>query len=80
MFFKKRKRVIRRKGDDRLLAEIDVLKSRLDQQRSLLSHKADYSDHLLYQVKLNEARYLFLLKEVRHRHRTAPRGKRSKSV
>ncbi|PYZ95378.1 hypothetical protein CR205_19815 [Alteribacter lacisalsi] len=75
MFFKRKKRAIRRREDERLMNEIDQLREKLDQQRNLLSHRADHSDHLHYQVKLNEAKYLFLLKEVRHRHRTAPAGR-----
>ncbi|WP_026688783.1 YaaL family protein [Alteribacter aurantiacus] len=67
MFFRKKKRKVRRQGDERLLEEIDTLKDSLDQQRSMLAHSSDYQDHLQYQSKLTEAKYLFLLKEVRKR-------------
>ncbi|MBM7098027.1 MULTISPECIES: YaaL family protein [Alteribacter] len=66
MFFRK-KRKVRRKGDERLLEEIDGLKESLDQQKAMLAHSSDYQDHLLYKSKLTEAKYLFLLKEIRHR-------------
>ncbi|WP_096438097.1 YaaL family protein [Alteribacter populi] len=66
MFFRKKGK-IRRQEDERLLNKIDMLKMDLDQQKSMISRSDDYQDNLLYRSKITEVKYLFLLKEIRHR-------------
>ncbi|WP_096202858.1 YaaL family protein [Bacillus sp. FJAT-45350] len=67
MFFKRRKR-IRNLEDQQLMNLIDDLKVHLSNQQAIVSKSVDPSEEVLYEMKLTEAKYLFLLREARVRY------------
>lgn len=68
MFFK-RKGYIRQQEDNQLYSLIDRLKKKLTKQQQLVSKSVDPSESVLFDLKLTEAKYLFLLREARNRHK-----------
>ncbi|MBU8908400.1 YaaL family protein [Desertibacillus haloalkaliphilus] len=67
MFFQRKKR-IRQAEDERLLALIEEMKQRLSKQQAIISSSVDPSPTVLNDLRITEAKYLFLLKEARVRH------------
>lgn len=66
MLFKKKGK-IRREEDRRLVAHIEKLKEKLMNQNELVNKSLDPSLEVMFNLKLTEAKYLFLLKEARIR-------------
>ncbi|OIJ16231.1 hypothetical protein BKP35_04455 [Anaerobacillus arseniciselenatis] len=66
MLFRKKGK-IRKAEDDRLIAHIDELKAKLMNQKQLVQNSVDPPEDVIYNMKLTEAKYLFLLKEARNR-------------
>ncbi|MFB5663561.1 YaaL family protein [Alteribacillus sp. HJP-4] len=65
MFF--RKKSISQTETEKLVAVIQKTKAKLDQQQRVVEHSVEPSQEILVQVSLLKAKYLFLLKEARHR-------------
>ncbi|OIJ17573.1 hypothetical protein BKP37_03535 [Anaerobacillus alkalilacustris] len=63
----KRKGKIRKLEDQRLVSHIEELKVNLVNQTELVKKSLDPSGEVLFNLKLTEAKYLFLLKEARCR-------------
>ncbi|OLO25201.1 hypothetical protein BTR23_25310 [Alkalihalophilus pseudofirmus] len=66
MFFKKKGR-IRKEENERLLSLIDDMKQKLTKQQLLINNSVDPSPMVLSDVKVTEAKYMFLLREARIR-------------
>ncbi|WP_078429515.1 YaaL family protein [Alkalihalobacterium alkalinitrilicum] len=66
MFFKKKGR-IRKEENERLLSLIDDMKQKLTKQQLLINNSVDPSPMVLNDVKVTEAKYMFLLREARIR-------------
>ncbi|MFV8830432.1 YaaL family protein [Alkalihalobacterium sp. APHAB7] len=69
MFFKKKHR-IRKEENERLLTLIDEMKQKLTNHQLLVNKSLDPSPMVLNELKVTEAKYLFLLREARIRHTT----------
>ncbi|MGO4890598.1 YaaL family protein [Anaerobacillus sp. MEB173] len=67
MFFRKKGR-IRKEEDERLIETIDTIKEQLLLQKGLVQSSFDPSESVLNELRLSEAKYLFLLKEARIRN------------
>ncbi|MDE5416317.1 YaaL family protein [Alkalihalobacterium chitinilyticum] len=69
MFFKKKHR-IRKEENERLLILIDEMKQKLTNQQLLVKKSLDPSPMVLNELKVTEAKYMFLLREARIRQTT----------
>lgn len=67
MLFKKKGK-IRKLENERLVTQIESLKSKWVSQNELVRKSVDPSEEVMLNVKLTEAKYLFLLKEARKRN------------
>lgn len=65
LFHKKGK--MRKEEDERLLAMLEEAKQHLTNLRQLVDKSVDPSPLVIYEMHLVEAKYLFLLREARHR-------------
>ncbi|MFC5711673.1 YaaL family protein [Thalassorhabdus alkalitolerans] len=65
MLFKKKR--IRQKERERLVRLIGEMKHQLERQQAFVSKSVEPSREVLADVKLTEAKYLFLLKEARQK-------------
>lgn len=65
-----RKGKIRAKENEKLLAMLEEMKGKFLQLQKLVTKSVDPSPYVIYEMKLTEAKYLFLLREVRHRQIT----------
>lgn len=63
----KRKGKIRKEEDERLLTMLDEVKQQLAKLQVLVNKSVDPSPYVIYEMHLTEAKYLFLLREVRYR-------------
>lgn len=68
MLFKRKGR-IRKTEDERLVYHLEELKGIFMNRSELVSKSVDPSEDVLYKLRLDEAKYLFLLKEARIRNR-----------
>lgn len=66
MFFR-RKGWLRKEYDEKLMAKMDAFKSDWQRQKSLLEKSFDPSEEVICQTKIAEAKYIFLLREVKQR-------------
>jgi hypothetical protein len=66
MFFR-RKGWLRKEYNEKLLIQLEKLKHSRYQQKKLLEKCLDPSDDVILQLKLEEAKYFFLLKEAKKR-------------
>lgn len=67
MFFKKGGKM-KAKTDDELIKMIHQLKTEWDSLRGFYEKSVDKSDELLYQIRLCEFKYFFLLREAKVRN------------
>ncbi|MDN4527699.1 YaaL family protein [Fictibacillus fluitans] len=74
MFFSRKGR-LRKEGDQRLLQSLDEIKTVWTNQKAMVERSLEPSDQVLYELKLTEAKYLFLLKEAKIRKVTTGRLK-----
>ncbi|HHY21405.1 MAG TPA: YaaL family protein [Bacilli bacterium] len=66
MLFRQKGR-IRKKENEHLIALLEKVKDELETQKSFLRKSVDPPQMMHYQLKLTEAKYLFLLREARIR-------------
>ena len=66
MFFR-RKDKLRREFDEKLLFQLEYLKEEWMRQKNLIEKSIDPSDEVLYELKLAESKYFFLLREAKSR-------------
>lgn len=69
MFFR-RKGWLRKEYDEKLLFQLNKFKEHWQQEKMLLEKSFDPSDEVICQTKIAEAKYIFLLKEAKHRNVT----------
>ncbi|AST93954.1 YaaL family protein [Sutcliffiella cohnii] len=67
MFFRKKDK-LKKKYDEKLLNMIEANKKTWNTQKAILEKSLDPSEDVICKMKIEEAKYLFLLKEVRVRH------------
>ncbi|WP_416148090.1 YaaL family protein [Salipaludibacillus sp. HK11] len=67
---KKKKRKLRRQSDEELITTLDHIKDKADQQESYLKNSIHYGGDVESIVRLERAKYLFLLREARARQTT----------
>lgn len=67
MFFR-RKGWLRKEFNERLIQDLFQLKDRWNRQKRLVEKSVEPSPEVLYELKLAEAKYFFLLKEAKKRH------------
>ncbi len=68
-----RKKIKKRELDEHLLNTIIKLKDEWQQIQSIVEKSIEPADSSLYQQSLARAKYLFLLREARHRNLSAKR-------
>lgn len=68
-----RKKVRKKELDEHLLNTIIKLKNEWQQIQSIVDKSIEPADSSLYQQSLAQAKYLFLLREARHRNISARR-------
>ena len=68
-----KKRLKKRELDEHLLNTINKLRDEWQQIQSIVEKSIDPADSSLYQQSLARAKYLFLLREARHRNLSAKR-------
>ncbi|WP_353948784.1 YaaL family protein [Sporolactobacillus sp. Y61] len=66
--FGKKKGLLRKQMTDALIDALYRCKDDWMNKKRVIESSIDPSDEVLYQLKLSEVRYLFLLKEVREQH------------
>ncbi|PLS14630.1 DUF2508 domain-containing protein [Bacillus sp. M6-12] len=66
MFFH-RKGWLRKEYDQRLITQMEKLKTNWMIQKSLLEKSVEPSDLVIIQTKIAEAKYFYLFKEAKHR-------------
>jgi hypothetical protein len=66
MFFR-RKGWLRKEYDEKLIHQLEAIKHSRQQQKSLLEKCLEPSDEVIWEMKLVEAKYFFLLKEAKQR-------------
>ncbi len=66
MFFRKKDR-LKKQFDHKLMETTEECKNRWAKQKSLVDKSVDPSEEVICQLKVAEAKYLFLLREVRTR-------------
>ncbi|KMJ56559.1 hypothetical protein AB685_21300 [Bacillus sp. LL01] len=66
MFFRKKDR-LKKMFDVKLMDTTEECKNRWSKQKSLVDKSVDPSEEVICQLKVAEAKYLFLLREVRTR-------------
>jgi hypothetical protein len=66
MFFR-RKGWLRKEYDEKLLVQLEKLKQSRHQQKKLLEKCFEPSDDVVLQLKMEEAKYFYLLKEAKKR-------------
>lgn len=69
MFFRRKGR-LRKEYDEKLLMQLNVYKTHWQQEKLLLEKSFDPSDEVICQTKIAEAKYIFLLREAKHRNVT----------
>lgn len=74
MLFKKKGK-IRKLENERLVSHIEILKRKWMDQSDLVRKSVDPSEEVMLNVKLTEAKYLFLLKEARKRNTSMGKSK-----
>ncbi|WAA12319.1 YaaL family protein [Fervidibacillus halotolerans] len=67
MFFKNRKGQLKRKYDQKLLTQMELLKEKWEREKFLLNHTVDVNENLKKQVQLAEKKYFYLFKEAKAR-------------
>nr|WP_263323962.1 YaaL family protein [Neobacillus sp. Marseille-Q6967] len=67
MFFR-RKGWLRKEFDEKLLTQLLEYKEYWQSQKQLLDKSFDPSEEAICQTKIAEAKYIFLLKEAKHRN------------
>ena len=67
MFFRKKDK-LKQKYDQKLMTTIEANKETWKNQKSILEKSLDPSEDVICKMKMEEAKYLFLLREVRIRH------------
>jgi len=65
MFRRRTIRRIRKEREEKLLALLMACKERWLKQKRLVEDSIEPSEEVLYQLRLAEAKYMFLLKEAR---------------
>jgi hypothetical protein len=66
MFFRRRG-WLRNEYDEKLLQQLDVLKSSWLNQKSLLEKSMDPSENAIVRTKISEIKYFYLFKEAKKR-------------
>ncbi|WP_088106146.1 YaaL family protein [Halalkalibacter urbisdiaboli] len=66
----RRKGIIRKKENERLLENIEIMKQRYNNQKHVIYHSVEPSDEVVFRAKLTESLYTFLLREARVRKAT----------
>jgi len=69
----RRKYLLRKEFDERLLNSLQEFKNDWKQQKNLLEKSFDPSVEVICQIKLAEAKYFFLFKEAKYRNITLKR-------
>ncbi|CAM4124959.1 YaaL family protein [Mesobacillus thioparans] len=66
MFFRKKK-WLRKEFDQKLLEQLDSMKTNRNNQKLLVERSFDPSEEFITEAKITEAKYFFLFKEAKHR-------------
>ena len=66
MFFR-RKGWLRHEHDERLLVQLESLKENWMIQKNIIEKSVEPSDEVLFELKLAESKYFFLLREAKTR-------------
>lgn len=69
MFFRRKGR-LRQEYDERLLTQLNKFKEQWHQEKLLLEKSFDPSEDVICQTKIMEAKYIFMLREVKQRNIT----------
>ncbi|WP_077616789.1 YaaL family protein [Caenibacillus caldisaponilyticus] len=75
----RRKGGLRKEKDEELLTLLSECKNKWLRQKHIIEESIDPSEEVLYQLRLAEAKYLFLLKEARDRNIGLANNNRNKS-
>ncbi|MFD2616608.1 YaaL family protein [Terrilactibacillus laevilacticus] len=71
--FKKKKRLLRRTLTDSLVSTLEVCKDDWLNKKRVIDASIEPSEEVLYQLRLAEVKYFFLLKEARAQQLFNPR-------
>ena len=66
MFFR-RKGWLRNEYDEKLLIQLEALKENWMQQKNIIERSVEPSDEVLFDLKISETKYFFLLREAKMR-------------
>ncbi len=66
MFFRRKER-LRKEYDEKLFVQLNRFKEHWQQEKLLLEKSFDPSEEVICQAKIAEAKYIFLLREAKHR-------------
>ena len=64
----RRKGWLRKEFDEKLLDDINTIRTKWNNQRALVEKSFDPSEEILYETKLIEAKYFYLIKEAKKRN------------
>lgn len=67
MMFFRRKGWLRQEFDERLLLQVDGIRTEWANQRMLVEKSFDPSEEILNQLKVADAKYFYLIKEAKNR-------------
>lgn len=67
MFFRRKDR-LRHEFDEKLLTKLEEYKGHWQQQKNFLDISFDPSEEAICYTKIAEAKYIFLLREAKHRN------------
>ncbi|WP_077215250.1 YaaL family protein [Bacillus dakarensis] len=63
----RRKGWLRKEFDEKLLYDLEEIRSKWSMQKALVEKSFDPSEEIIYETKLTEAKYFYLIKEAKHR-------------
>jgi len=63
----RRKGWLRKEFDEKLLDDLEEIRSKWNMQKALVEKSFDPSEEIIYETKLTEAKYFYLIKEAKHR-------------
>ena len=71
----RRKGWLRNEYDEKLLIQLEVLKENWMQQKNIIERSVEPSDEVLFELKISETKYFFLLREAKKRKIVLGRNK-----
>ncbi|MDF0729001.1 YaaL family protein [Cytobacillus sp. S13-E01] len=74
MLFRK-KGWLRNEYDEKLLIQLEALKENWMQQKNIIERSVEPSDEVLFELKISETKYFFLLREAKMRKIVLGRNK-----